>query len=208
MKRLAVLLVILCSVTQVHAIFVVTPDPWINEIHYDNTGVDVGEFVEIAGEAWIDLSSYTLYLYDGSTGGVYDTIALSGTIDDEGNGYGALSFATPGIQNDMEGLALYGPSGVVQFLSYEGSFTATDGMANGMTSEDIGVFEDGNGPVGWSLQLQGTGTQYSDFTWVDPDDSPGSLNVGQVVPEPGTIAMMCLGALGLAARRRRNRASD
>lgn len=51
-----------------------------------------------------------------------DTVTLSGTIDDEGNGYGALGFERSGIQNGGDdALALLNASsGVVQFLSYEG----------------------------------------------------------------------------------------
>ena len=35
---------------------------WINEVHYDNASSDVGEGVEIAGEAGVDLSGYSLSL--------------------------------------------------------------------------------------------------------------------------------------------------
>jgi microcystin-dependent protein len=34
-----------------------------------------------------------------------------------------------------------------------------------MTSTDIGVAENGTEAIGLSLQLKGTGTKYSDFTW-------------------------------------------
>jgi hypothetical protein len=50
-------------------------------------------------------------------------------------------------------------------LSYEGSFTATNGPANGMTSTDIGIAEESNAVIGSSLQLIGAGFTYSDFTW-------------------------------------------
>jgi hypothetical protein len=46
-------------------------------------------------------------------------------------------------------------------LSYEGSFTATNGPANGMTSTDIGIAEESNAAVGSSLQLIGAGFTYS-----------------------------------------------
>jgi hypothetical protein len=52
----------------------------------------------------------------------------------------------------------FDPNGkVIQFLSYEGSFTATNGPANGMTSTDIGITEESNAAVGSSLQLIGAG---------------------------------------------------
>lgn len=159
------------------------PTVFINEIHYDNTGTDTGEFIEIAGPAGTDLTGYSLVLYNGSGGAAYDTDALSGAIPDQNNGFGTVSLAYPsnGIQNGPpDGVALVQGSTVIQFLSYEGVFTATSGPANGMVSTDIGVSEVGTEPVGRSLQLTGTGTSYSDFTWTAPSaQSPGSVNAGQ-----------------------------
>ena len=74
-------------------------EPWINEFHYDNLSGDVGEFVEVAGPAGLDLTDYDLVLYNGSNGSVYDTENLTGIIDDESNGIGAVSFLISGIQN-------------------------------------------------------------------------------------------------------------
>ncbi|WP_293990059.1 Calx-beta domain-containing protein [Sphingomonas sp.] len=164
---------------------------YINEIHYDNASTDAGEAIEIAGVAGTDLSAYSLVFYDGTnTPGaatVYRTQALSGTIDDEGSGYGAVSFSFPvnGIQNGAsDGVALIGPGGVViQLLSYEGTFTAAAGTpAAGMKSVDIGVLEDGSGALGQSLQLTGSGASYADFTWQsDSTSSFGSLNANQII---------------------------
>ncbi len=134
--------------------------PFINEIHYDNTGADTGEGVEVAGPAGTDLTGWSVVLYNGSGGAVYDTVNLSGVIPDQQNGYGTLSFPRAGIQNGSpDGLALVdASSSVIQFLSYEGTFTAVGGPADGMPSIDIGVSENGSGAVGNSLQLTGTGT--------------------------------------------------
>ena len=41
---------------------------WINEIHYDNNGADVNEFVEVAGTAGLNLSDYQIILYNGNGG--------------------------------------------------------------------------------------------------------------------------------------------
>ncbi|MGH8911493.1 MAG: ExeM/NucH family extracellular endonuclease [Acidimicrobiia bacterium] len=158
-----------------------TDPPWINEIHYDNTGTDTGEAIEVAGPADFDLSGWTIALYNGNGGSVYDTVTLSGSIDDEGEGFGAVSFGRAGIQNGApDGLALVDDEGsVVQFLSYEGSFVAVGGPANGMTSTDVGVDQDPVGPAGQSLQLTGAGTAYADFTWTSGAASFGCVNVGQ-----------------------------
>ena len=169
----------------IHIINSLPVEPWINEFHYDNIGRDEGEFIEIAGPAGIDLSNYRIYLYNGANGRTSVGVVLSGVIDDESNGYGALFFTPSSLQNEMEGMALVRRSNsqVIQFISYEGSFIATNGPANGMLSIDIGVQEDDDEtPIGYSLQLTGTGNEYSDFDWNPPaEDSPGDLNVGQII---------------------------
>ena len=53
---------------------------FINEFHYDNTGADTGEFVEVTATAGTDLTGYSLVLYNGNGGAPYGTTALSGTI--------------------------------------------------------------------------------------------------------------------------------
>lgn len=157
---------------------------FINEIHYDNFSGDVGEAVEIAGPAGTDLSGWSLVLYNGNGGASYGTISLSGIIADQDDGFGTLSFAAPasGLQNGSpDGLALVDPAGrVIQFLSYEGTMIATNGPANGLTSTDIGVEEDGGTPAGFSVQLVGSGNVANDFTWQSPtSDSFGAVNTGQ-----------------------------
>ena len=57
---------------------------FINELHYDNTGTDTGEAIELAGPAGTDLSGWSLVLYNGSTGAVYNTTTLSDTWMSEG----------------------------------------------------------------------------------------------------------------------------
>ena len=39
---------------------------WINELHYDNAGTDVNEFVEVAGPAGTPLDGWSIVLYDGN----------------------------------------------------------------------------------------------------------------------------------------------
>lgn len=152
---------------------------YINEIHYDNSGTDAGEFVEVVGPAGTDLSTYTISLYNGSSASlkVYSTLVLSGTIDDEGAGVGAVSFAIPNIQNGSpDGVSLSNGGTNVQFLSYEGSFTAADGPALGLTSADILVIQDG--------LLSGTSLEYNESTtaWILVSPAtPGSFAQGTQV---------------------------
>lgn len=157
---------------------------WINEFHYDNAGTDAGEFIELAGAAGTNLAGWSLVLYNGNGGATYTTTTLSGTIPDQQGGFGTVSITYPenGIQNGSpDGIALVDAGGaVVQFLSYEGTFQAVGGPADGQTGEDIGVSETGSAPAGGSLHLTGTGSDYGDFDWaLSADDSPGQVNAGQ-----------------------------
>ena len=179
---LSLLLIFSAMLLQAQTVFV-------NELHYDNSGADVDEGIEIAGPAGTDLAGWTLELYNGSNGTVYGTVSLSGLIPDEGAGFGTLWFLSAGLQNGApDGFALVDPSNsVIQFLSYEGSFLATSGAASGMTSTDIGVSEPGSTPIDQSLQLVGTGSVYSDFTWTGPTTSSrGSINTGQTFVGSGS----------------------
>ena len=179
-------------------------DPWINEIHYDNSGTDSNEGIEIAAPAGTDLSCYNLVLYNGGTSTSYATINLSGIVPDEGCGYGTIWFPIAPIQNGApDGIALIDcGSSVIQFLSYEGVLTATSGPANGMTSTDIGVSETSTTGTTESLQLTGTGASYEDFTWQSPSaSSNGSLNVGQSISPCGsanTISITSLSSLSFS----------
>ncbi len=170
----------------------VTGVPWINELHYDNAGTDAGEFVEVAGPAGLDLSGYKLLGYNGSGGAVYDTLNLSGVLADQGGCRGALAFAFTGLQNGSpDGVALVDPlNQVLEFLSYEGSFQATDGAAAGQVAVDIGVEESSSTLLGFSLQRTGSGASASAFAWSGAQaDTPGAPNAGQ------TFSGGCLGTV-------------
>ncbi len=155
---------------------------FINEIHYDNDGSDVNEGIEVAGPGGADLSAYTLVLYNGNGGAVYNTIALTGNIPNQQNNFGTSFFSIVGLQNGApDGVALVdGSNSVVQFLSYEGSFVGVGGPADGLSSEDLGVAQSSSTPIGESLQLIGEGTVYSDFVWTsDSASTYNSVNLGQ-----------------------------
>ncbi|MDZ7743506.1 MAG: lamin tail domain-containing protein [Bacteroidota bacterium] len=168
---------------------------WINELHYDNAGSDVGEFVEIVLEnpGSYSLADFTVTLYNGNNGELYESETLDNFT--AGNTSGNFTFYTwyhSGIQNGApDGLCIDYQGAVIsgQFLSYEGTLTATDGPANGMTSVDMGVSESSSTPIGESLQLSGNGTQYDAFSWEPPaSETPGQMNNNQSfsgpAPEP------------------------
>lgn len=154
---------------------------FINELHYDNSGPDTGEAVEIAGPALTNLDGWSVVFYNGTGGTTYGTVPLSGFLANQCDGFGTVVVDATGLQNGApDGLALVNGSTVVQFLSYEGVFTATNGPAAGLTSTDIGVSENGSAPAGQSLRLAGTGTVAEEFTWQpSATASFGQCNQGQ-----------------------------
>lgn len=157
---------------------------FINEFHYDNVGTDTGEFIEIAGPAGTNLAGWRIELYNGANGLRYDNDALTGTIPSQQGGYGtvSISYPTDGIQNGApDGIALINPSNtVVQFLCYEGTFTAQNETAIGQQCTNIPVSEATPPAIGQSLQLQGTGSTAGDFTWAGPiANTQNSPNTGQ-----------------------------
>jgi predicted extracellular nuclease len=175
---------------------------FVNEFHYDNASTDSGEFIEIAGPAGTDVSGWSIVRYNGSTPSaatvypVGSATALSGTIPDQQGGYGTLvvDFPPDGLQNGTsDGFALVNGTTVVQLLSYEGMFTASNGPAASMNSTNLPVSQSGSEPIGSSLQLTGTGTTAGDFSWVETEgataNTKGQPNTGQTfgsgeLPEP------------------------
>lgn len=189
---------------------------FINEFHYDNSGGDTGEFIELAGVSGTLLDGWGLTLYNGNGGAAYDTLALSGMLaDDTGTGFGFFVLDVPGLQNGSpDGIALADASGnLIEFLSYEGSFTASGGVADGVISTDVGVSEPSNNPVGWSLQLAGSGSAVADFSWQNPQlATPGAINTGQALlavgaanplPLPSAMLLLLVGIAAMTARSAR-----
>ncbi len=155
---------------------------FINEFHYDNEGSDEGEFVEVAVPTGTAVSGLVVSLYNGNGGVVYDTYAGADFVaGGSAGGYTFYSIETPSIQNGPDGIALSRTDGtVLEFVSYEDQLKATDGPAQGMTSTDVGVVEDGSTPAGQSIQRTGDGGGGDDFAWTGPAEaSRGQANTGQ-----------------------------
>src|SRR5690606_13104678 len=167
---------------------------FINEIHYDNAGTDVGEAIEVVGSAGESLAGYQLVLYNGSNNQMYrtDTLPAGNAATCGGQvRLATVDYPLDALQNGSpDGVALVDPQGnVVQFLSYEGTMTETNGPAAGITSTDIGVMEPNNAPVGTSLQLGGSGNVAADFSWnASATQTFGTCNNDQTFGEPGNAA--------------------
>lgn len=198
-RRLALCLsTLICATPLSAAVFV-------NELHYDDatTPSDIGERIEVVATAGEDLSQYSIVLYNGSNTPTaapsYDTDPLTAGVLTSCSGGGSalistLNYPSNGIQNGpTDGIALVGPGPtVVQFLSYEGVITASNGPAAGMTSIDIGVAETNATLAGTSLQLTGSGSAYADFTWApSAAETVAACNNGQsfgaAVDNPPTV---------------------
>lgn len=158
-------------------------DARITEIHYDNNGTDTGEAIEITAPTAADLTGLSVVLYNGNDGAVYDTDPVPASA----NGISVVNYPANGVQNGAsDAIALVDANGtVVDFVSYEGTLTAANGPAAGLTAPDIGVAELGTDPAGVSLQRT-PGTD----TWTGPSPSSfGAANGGTTEPEdpPGSV---------------------
>ena len=172
----------------------------LNEFHYDNAGADLNEFIEILVAPGYEGTSHEVevYLYNGNGGGVYGqhpltSFTLNQTLP---SGHRLYSKLIPRIQNGPDGIALVVNNEIVEFVSYEGTVTATEGPADGLTSNNIGVAQSnpvpapGTGSVG----LNGS------FEWTRfvNQSTPGQLNEQQL-PGPALIPGMALDNLTVTA---------
>lgn len=190
----------------------------ISEFHYDNTGADVGEAIEISGPAGTDLTGWSVVRFNGSVpsaavsyGGALATASdavsavpfPSGTLIPAtcaDRGVIVVRYAPDGLQNGTaDGFGLVNAAGVViELLSYEGVLTvgATQTVGGGLTSIDVGQSEVGTTPVGSSIQRTSTGT------WNAPavatfgacnDNGPGApvpvVASVSIAPDPASVAV-------------------
>ena len=186
-------------------------EPFISEVHYDNAGADVGEFVAVTGPRGLNLSGWEIVLYNGSTGSVYNVLPLSGQLHgDAGEPIEAYWPAT-GLQNGPDAIALVDALGVVaDFIAYEQVVTASDGVAAGATARLLPISEGGSTASGESLQRVG---ELGEWTWIAGLASPGVVNPGlqlyadpAAISLPSVIGLWSVGMIGwLATCRRRDR---
>lgn len=191
---------------------------FINEIEYYTyvsglsfgTELDIDEGIELAGAAGVNLDAYEIHVYEEivnvtKKATVRKVIPLSGKIEDQQNGMGAVWIPIPDI-GPFTAWAIYNKvtENVVQFLSTTRPLEAIDGIATGMIADQTfrtnnsgnltNVVEDGFSRYNKTMQLKGSGGCPGDFEWVsETDASRGGLNTTQAfVPLP--IELLSFGA--------------
>lgn len=206
--RIALLVVgYLAGVAPLHA-SVMTP--FVSELHYDNTGADVAEFVALTGPSGLDVDGWRLALYNGANGRVYRSLTLSGSLHGSPGGFAELAVDIAGIQNGPDAVALISDLGdVMDFIAYENTVLASDGAAAGLTAHLLPLSESGATRVGESLQRVGP---LSAMRWAAGPASPGRVNAGLqltaatatsgvVSPLPVALWLAGLGSWWAARRR-------
>ena len=147
---------------------------FINEVNYLATT----NCLEMITPEGTDITNWRIHAYKES-GEVNGSQDVTGTIFSTVSGFDIIIvdviifFETNGgifLENAAEN--------VTQFISFGTPITGVDGPAQGLTSENIGAQTVDTNP----LQLEGTGTVYTDFTWTDLYlNSCGSVNSNQIL---------------------------
>jgi 5'-nucleotidase len=202
-KRGALCALALCGAVEAQAAWI---GPFISELHYDNAGTDVGEFVAVTAPSGTSLDGWSLVLYNGTNGSAYRTLALDGTVDGGLAGWGEMYWPMAGLQNGPDGVALVAADEtLVDMVAYGGLFDLVEGPAAGAAARLLPLVEDSATPVGRSLQRIG---QASEWAWIASPASPGTLNPGLQfapagrVPAVGLPLLLLAGGLGWALSRR------
>ena len=203
-KRGALCALALCTAVEAQAAWI---GPFISELHYDNQGADVGEFVAVTAPSGTSLDGWSLVFYNGSKGTAYETLKLDGAIDVGPTGLGERYWHIARLQNGPDGVALVDPDeGLMDLVAYGGLFDLVEGPAKDAVASLLPLVEGARTPVGWSLQRVGSAREWS---WIAGPESPGLLNPGLTVapagrvPAVGIVALLCGGGLGWALARRR-----
>ncbi len=128
------------------------PKSLLSEFHYDNVGTDSNEFVEIAVEnGTYDIGAFALTLYNGVNGkeyAIYNGSEFTRGETWSNYDYWYIDLPVNGIQNGPDGIALQYENRMLQFIAYEGSFSAANGIAVGHLAELIAPKESND----WTLE--------------------------------------------------------
>jgi len=176
----------------------------ISEALYDATGTDNGAvFVELFGTPGTVLDGLLLEGVNGGDGGVYRTVALSGTIpedgvfviaDDSGDGTSLVGDANLVVdvdfQNGPDSIVLRDASGVLDALGY-GDFSGALFAGEGSAAADPAS----GSSLARRNPLLDTDDNLADFMVLDIP-TPGAVPVS-AVPLPPALALFLSGVLGI-----------
>lgn len=147
------------DVTHGACITATCPTAIVNEVHYDNCGGDLNEFIEVALPAGSDPTLVFYELYNGNNGASYNgPTPLAGPADGTDGTLDYYCILISGIQNGApDGIALgcNVDNSLLDFISYEGAMTGVGGVADAAMSTDIGAAENGGTLPSASLMLIG-----------------------------------------------------
>lgn len=182
---------------------------FINEFHYSNGPVSQDQGIEIAGPTGVDLSNYELVVQQRVGGNLNVFLVevyrsqLSGMIDDEGAGFGAIWFPIAAMPLYRGYISLVNTitGDVVDFVAYDPAFGLRD-ILSPPNFTPIGsnyFLELPTDPPGFALQRVGEGNCPSDYTWFRLPHSRGLLNPGQTIL-PIVLNFLAAEAVGKTAR--------
>ncbi len=156
---------------------------WINEFHYDNTGADTLEFIEVVVDLSdsLDLSEVRFDIYNGLNGKTNFNQTIDQWVAGDTVGNFALFYQLSSIQNGPEGFALSDSVNLYEFICFEDSFVAVDGPAIGETGVLLPVEEGNTTPIGSSISRCGYGDSTLFLTWNASTATPGLENKFQTL---------------------------
>ena len=173
----------------------VCPAAIINEFHYDNGGTDLNELVEIAIPVGGDPTQITVTLYNGNGGASYGSITLSAAEYVSSDATYDYYVWNTSMQNGNDGIAISCMDGtVLQFITYEGAFMATDGPASGTMGVDVGVAEDANTTDTQSIQFDGTAWNFNCTATAGATNDTSTCNVVECSITNVSVSGSCVGA--------------
>ena len=148
---------------------------FINEVSYLPPTI----CLEIATPAGTDLSDWEIFLYN-ELGEVVDSQAVTGVTGTVLNGLEFIIVDVVISMTEDSGLCLVDDTGqVVQFIGLGSPILAVDGPAVGLIAENINA----QTSIISSLQLEGSGKLYPDFTWTEDTISCGLPNLNQTIED-------------------------
>lgn len=169
--------------------------PFISEIHYDNRGVDVDEFVAVTMPHGVDPEGWQLVLYNGANGQPYKRTLLSGMPGGGGSGWTEYFWSVANIQNGPDAVALVSPSdAVIDLIAYEVGASAFSHIASETVGRRLPVEENGATLIGRSLQRTGGADAWE---WIAAEATPGVLNPGLTGLAAGRVPVFPVALLWL-----------